>query len=481
MNKFQGEFFLPITDAINSKLLESGIRYIHWKSNIHLANALRGETDLDLLIHIDDKEEFLKIIKKYLFIQVISPTWCKYLDIEDYVGCDRETGIMLHLHVHYQMLTGFKRVKHFHLPWEEKILDSRMIDKETCWPTPTHVDEFIVFILRMQLKSTLGAYLSRVNKYPNHVKDEYIFLAKKVDHKSVSKRLLDFNLNISDGDIKQLLLYENFDNIKSISNSLIRQISNGPRHKFIITLWLSFIKGLRYWYARRNFRKHKLSRFKKVLKGNGIVVAFIGVDGSGKSSITNTVYEWLIPKVDAHLVYLGSGDGAKGSVESVRSRLRNKVPLKNKKSSYLRTIIRSIFDVLLLFRKVILIIKSKKISKKGSVVIMDRFPQNQFFGINDGPKVHNYISLFPFRMLEKILFGIVEKNKPDLVFRLNIDFETSMIRKPDHDPLIIKEKVRIINKINFDRVIEIDATQPLSDVVLLIKEKIWQELSHKEK
>ncbi len=125
MKKFQVENFLTITNTINIQLLESGIRYIHWKSNIHLANALRGETDLDLLIHIDDKEEFTRIITKYLFIQVISPTWCKYLDIEDYVGCDRKTGTMLHLHVHYKMLTGFKRVKHFRLPWEEEILNSR--------------------------------------------------------------------------------------------------------------------------------------------------------------------------------------------------------------------------------------------------------------------------------------------------------------------------------------------------------------------
>ena len=91
---------------------------------------------------------FLKTIFDHSFVKVISPSWAKYPFIEDYVGCDQETGVIIHLHVHYKILTGFKRVKHFHIPWEKKILSSRIIDKNTSWPIPSYVDEFLVFLIK---------------------------------------------------------------------------------------------------------------------------------------------------------------------------------------------------------------------------------------------------------------------------------------------------------------------------------------------
>jgi hypothetical protein len=41
---------LPISAVLLSTLRQNGVRFAHWKSNLHLAEALAGETDLDLLI-----------------------------------------------------------------------------------------------------------------------------------------------------------------------------------------------------------------------------------------------------------------------------------------------------------------------------------------------------------------------------------------------------------------------------------------------
>src|SRR5690606_39950604 len=41
--------------AFLSELDRRGVRYAHWKSNEHLEDALRGETDLDLLVDPGDR------------------------------------------------------------------------------------------------------------------------------------------------------------------------------------------------------------------------------------------------------------------------------------------------------------------------------------------------------------------------------------------------------------------------------------------
>jgi len=59
-----------------SKLFHSlnniGINYCHWKSNAHLHDALNGNTDLDILVELNDKYKFEGILKEYNTIQVIS-------------------------------------------------------------------------------------------------------------------------------------------------------------------------------------------------------------------------------------------------------------------------------------------------------------------------------------------------------------------------------------------------------------------------
>ena len=41
------------------------IRYCHWKSNVNLQKALEGKTDLDILIHKEDKKKFESVLEKF--------------------------------------------------------------------------------------------------------------------------------------------------------------------------------------------------------------------------------------------------------------------------------------------------------------------------------------------------------------------------------------------------------------------------------
>ena len=54
-------------------LNESGVRYCHWKSNIRLVEALKGETDLDLLVLEEDAERFREIVGERDIKRLLAP------------------------------------------------------------------------------------------------------------------------------------------------------------------------------------------------------------------------------------------------------------------------------------------------------------------------------------------------------------------------------------------------------------------------
>ena len=109
---------------LREALATRNIRFAHWKSNSHLAEALAGETDLDLLIHRDDEAAFRNVMQSLRALPMTSPPWARYPAIEDWLILDAESGRFLHLHLHYDMLTGLKRVKHLRLPWTDDLLAS---------------------------------------------------------------------------------------------------------------------------------------------------------------------------------------------------------------------------------------------------------------------------------------------------------------------------------------------------------------------
>ena len=54
------------------ELNKRGIRYCHWKSNASLAEALSGQTDIDLLIHRKDDKLFRSILSQLWFRPAIT-------------------------------------------------------------------------------------------------------------------------------------------------------------------------------------------------------------------------------------------------------------------------------------------------------------------------------------------------------------------------------------------------------------------------
>ncbi|MFZ0625745.1 MAG: hypothetical protein WAN34_04545, partial [Acidimicrobiia bacterium] len=64
---------LQIIRSLFTDLDEAGVAYVHWKSNEHLAAAVLGQTDLDLLVDPVDRATFEQSLKDHGFVTMLPP------------------------------------------------------------------------------------------------------------------------------------------------------------------------------------------------------------------------------------------------------------------------------------------------------------------------------------------------------------------------------------------------------------------------
>jgi len=114
---------------------------------------------------------------------------------------------------------------------------------------------------------------------------------------------------------------------------------------------------------------------------------------------------------------------------------------------------------------------------------MDRYPQNQFPDINDGPLLQPWLEsrrdyLKRIAKWEAEIYDELHEQSPDLIIKLVTDPEIAKKRKPETPISNLDRKAKIIDSLSYEhsRVIEIDTNQDIDDVLQAIKKEIWREL-----
>ncbi len=479
---------LDVSKSLFSRWNDAQLSYCHWKSNEHLMAGLEGDTDLDVLLSLDDKERGEKILHKLDFLQCKSQFGSRYPGVEDWIGFDNSTGKLIHLHLHYHLVTGHKGLKEYDLPWTSDVLATRIMDKETSVYISSPDIELVTLYTRMALKISLSDIgKKRKGKYTidNSYLVEIAYLKEKVNWVNVEKIVFDYYQDDAQDVLailkKEKLHTEDVFQLKHFSEKTFRKVS---RHKYTNRLLEYYYK---YALKYRKFLRHKLNKFiitRKVPQSEkGLLVAFLGQDGAGKTTVTNIIRKWWSWKMDVQYIYLGSGDNYHSWRKTLYKRLPNSSIFKAVKAWLQLSKYKKIAkDSLSLIKA------GEKFSSKGGLVIFDRYPQVQFPGISDGPKIR---SLMP-KKLPKVFKMILERfaakeeqylikttdHCPDIVFKLVIPPEESVRRKPENVLETMIEKHNLIKALQFEgsNVYEIDAMMPLEKELLMIKQTIWQHI-----
>ena len=224
------------------------------------------------------------------------------------------------------------------------------------------------------------------------------------------------------------------------------------------------------------------------------LIAIIGCDGSGKSTVSEEILNWVQGYGPAVAAHLGKQSGNIGraiaqlpligslldkfiarKTDSTRAQREKKSP------GLLVALIIYAFSI----RRLRRFKRMMAQRHQGLIIVTDRYPQLEFPGAYDGTGLSvtapgNWFVRWLARR-ERVLYEWMTSYRPDLVIRLNVDLDTACARKPDHRRELLRDKVAITPQLTFNGapIVEIDSTQPLTKVLVEAKAAVAKTLAER--
>lgn len=210
------------------------------------------------------------------------------------------------------------------------------------------------------------------------------------------------------------------------------------------------------------------------------VIAVVGCDGTGKSTLTADLLAILSQKGRVERRYLGLVSGEMGekikNLPVIGVRLEHYLAGKAQRAQDMKLDVRgpgtALIMHLLSWWRVVQLRRVMRLSRRGVLVIADRYPQAEITGFRyDGPGLTaDHSSNWLVRSLaarEQKLYAWMAAQKPALVIRLNIDVNTAHARKPDHSIDELVDKISVMPRLQFNgaRIVELDARAPYAQVL----------------
>ncbi len=477
----------------------NGIRYCHWKSNLALAESLAGQTDVDLLIDRQDASLFRTILSQLCFQPAIVNGVESFPSVEHHFALDEESGRLIHVHAYFRVISGESLTKNYRFPIEEMLLqNTREVDSVR---VPIKSAELVVFTLRMMLKHTSLLELILVARYWKQVEREIAWLLEtgSIDE---TKRFVNCWLPSLDTD----LFAECIAALKApapllrriiLGHQLRSQLSLYNRHS-IIRAWLGGIKK----FSLMLFRRLTRSKLSMVPQSGGVVIAFVGSEATGKSTLLAEMKGWLGEHFTVEQIHAGKPKPTILSavpnllVPALRSllptyrstrvetRYVSKTPSEKSQKDY--PLIFAIRAALLAYDRRSLLTRAFSQAANGTIVLCDRYPSLQN-GAPDSPQLSHWPVSSNGSSVRRLLAQIEarwyrEIPPPDLVIYLSAPLEVTVSRnatrgKKEPEDYVRWRHARSSN-LEFGKtpIYKINTDQPLDQTVLEIKKAIWNAL-----
>lgn len=224
------------------------------------------------------------------------------------------------------------------------------------------------------------------------------------------------------------------------------------------------------------------------------LIAIIGCDGSGKSTVSEAVLEWVRRFGPAEAAHLGKQSGNIGRaiarlpligkpLDRVIARKTDKTRAQRdqKTPGFFTSLVIYAFSL----RRLRRFKRMMAMRRQGLIIVTDRYPQLDMPGAYDGTGLSASAPGSAFvRWLARREHGLYEwmtSHRPDLVIRLNVDLDTACARKPDHRRELLRDKVAAtpLLKFNGAPIVEIDSTQPLDQVLESAKAAVTRTLAER--
>lgn len=488
---------LSIRDMLFS-LKSENIVYCHWKSNQHLEEALNGDTDLDMIFKVSQRGEVEKVLNQCGLKRFRATPPRQYNGIDDFIGFDKQTAKIWHLHLHYRLTLGEKHLKGYTTPWGDYILSNRVYVKKWGVFCSRPEDEYFLLLLRMALKLRWRDLGRKIGKDDMAEIDWLRERTRNTEVVKTAGMLLGEECSRGYARILNGSLRSNKELFRL--QRILRAGMNRFRSHHRVAAYLHRIKREIFWLLTGISRRLGFNSAipgRRVSPSGGAVVAVLGCDGAGKSTTLAYLKQEFGKKIDIYSVYLGSGDGSssilryplriiakkvggKGLGDSIRNEMYKAGDIKPtlKARAYgFSSILWAIVLAMEKNRKLGMITKARN---NGILVLADRYPQIEVMGYNDGPLLDKYIKS-PSSLLQKIarwerkIYRSAYINPPDLVVKLTVPAAVALERKPAMTISEIENKRAAVKAIKLSaNSVEIDTARDKILTFGEIMEQIWK-------
>jgi thymidylate kinase len=480
------------------ELDEENVAYCHWKSNEGLDRSAMADNDLDLLVSRSDSQKFEAVLRRLGFKEARLPRWKELPGIWHAYSLDHESGKLVHVHAHYELVIGDDMTKNYHLPIEEPYLASAVREEPFRIPAPEF--ELALLVLRMVLKhSSWDAIVSLQGSLSASEQRELADLLGRVDPNDAFATLhrclplVDRELwgrclrSVQAGASLRLRV--------GTARRLQRALAVCSRRRQALDTYLKLWRRGRTFVRRRVLRRRAEP---KRLGRAGLLVAIVGGDGAGKSTAVADLTGWLGKDFLVTSVHLGKPPRsmlsavAKGMMTAAASVKRAPTP----SGRVLRATVagsdggtmsprnraRLLWEVLTARDRYRTYRRARRAASNGALVVCDRFPLAEIrlmdgavsAGMSDPSRWGGLVSSLADRerrYYERITY-------PDLLIVMRVDPDIAVQRRRDDPEAILRPRSEEIWGIDWSGTpaVVVDAGRQKTEVLLEIRSLVWSRL-----
>lgn len=497
---------LKLVSRLVELLNAQDISYCHWKSNIDLKKSLDGEADLDLFVGRKSVSQILYLLAELGFKAARIRYGPETSGVTHYYGFDAMTGKLVHVHLFTVMLTGESFVKSHRLPFEKMVLEN--CDRMGPVVIASKAAELVLFVLRTFIKYSSLPDMHRLSGQSAQVRKEFKWLLDNSDLTKAVSLLRTYCPVVDEPLFLKCIDVLNKHSFIATRAILARRVRRRLRiYAKYTPLGRHFAYVQVVWAQVR--RRVTGNRKNKMLQSGGAIIAFVGADATGKSTLVCEIGSWLGEVFAVRTVHVGKPPSSWITAPvnlalplasclwpqmrchrlEGQNRLANPSQSQSKLGT-LSSLLIAIRAVTLAWDRRRTVNKAWRAAANGEIVICDRYPSEEI-GRMDSPRLreqpskgsriailYNWLALFEQRLYKHI-------PPPDMVMTLKVSIATAKkrnrerIKSDKHEDDYLEARHRQSqewHKPGTKHVHAIDTDMCIEETILKVKKTVWQSL-----